>query len=75
MGDPAKGGNPTMLVCGNDTEAKNKVTALLKSMGWLDIIDLGDITKSRGTEMLLPLWLNLFGLFDNPHFGFKVVRG
>jgi len=75
MIEPAKGGHPTMLVCGNDAEAKSKVMALLKTMGWRDIIDLGDITKSRGTEMLLPLWLNLFGLFGNPHFGFKVVRG
>jgi predicted dinucleotide-binding enzyme len=75
MADPAKGGHPTMLVCGNDADAKTKVTALLKEMGWKDIIDLGDITKARGTEMLLPLWLNLFGLFGNPHFGFKVVRG
>lgn len=75
MVDPAKGGNPSMLLCGNDAEAKNKVTGLLKDMGWRDIIDLGDITKSRGTEMLLPLWLNLFGLFGNPNFGFKVVRG
>jgi predicted dinucleotide-binding enzyme len=74
MVDPAKGGNPTMLVCGNDAGAKNTVSQLLKSMGWTDVIDLGDITKSRGTEMLLPLWLNLFGLFGNPAFGFKVVR-
>jgi predicted dinucleotide-binding enzyme len=75
MVDPAKGGNPTMLVCGNDTEAKSRVTALLQAMGWQDIIDLGDIAKSRGTEMLLPLWLNLFGLFGDPGFGFKIVRG
>jgi predicted dinucleotide-binding enzyme len=75
MVDPAKGGNPTMLVCGNDAEAKKKVTALLQTMGWRDVIDLGDISKSRGTEMLLPLWLNLFGSFGNPNFGFKVVRG
>jgi predicted dinucleotide-binding enzyme len=75
MIDPAKGGNPTMLACGNDAEAKKKVSALLKTLGWSDIIDLGDITKSRGMEMLLPLWLNLFGLFGNPHFGFKVARG
>ena len=75
MADPAKGGHPTMLVCGNDADAKAKVTALLKDMGWKDIIDLGDISKARGTEMLLPLWLNLFGSFGNPHFGFKVVRG
>jgi predicted dinucleotide-binding enzyme len=75
MVDPAKGGHPSMLLCGNDADAKAKVTALLKDMGWRDIIDLGDITKSRGTEMLLPLWLNLYGLFANPNFGLKVVRG
>ena len=75
MIDPAKGGNPTMLLCGNDAEAKKKVTALLNSLGWRDIIDLGDITRSRGMEMLVPLWLNLFGVFGNPHFGLKVIRG
>lgn len=75
MVEPARGGHPTMLVCGNDAAAKNQVIGLLKSMGWRDIIDLGDIAKSRGTEMLLPLWLNLLGLFGNPHFGFKIVRG
>ena len=64
-----------MLVCGNDAGAKQKVSSLLKDMGWRDIIDIGDIKNSRGTEMLLPLWLNLFGLFGNPQFGFKVVRG
>jgi predicted dinucleotide-binding enzyme len=75
MIEPAKGGNPTMLLCGNDTEAKKKVTALLNTLGWRDIIDLGDITKARGTEMLVPLWVNLFGVFGNPNFGFKVLRG
>ena len=75
MVDPAKGGNPTMFLCGNDADAKKKVTDLLKSMGWRDIIDLGDITKSRGTETLMHIWMNLFGLFGSPHFGFKVVRG
>jgi hypothetical protein len=39
------------------------------------VIDLGDIAKSRGTEMLLPLWLNLMGVFGHPDFGFKIVRG
>jgi predicted dinucleotide-binding enzyme len=75
MVDPAKGGNPTMFLCGNDADAKKKVTDLLKSMGWRDIIDLGDITKARGTETMMHIWMNLFGLFGSPHFGFKVVRG
>jgi 8-hydroxy-5-deazaflavin:NADPH oxidoreductase len=74
MVDPAKGGHPTMLLCGNDSEAKKQVAAFLKTMGWRDILDLGDITKARGTEMLLPLWLNLFQSFGSPHFGFKVTR-
>ena len=75
MVDPAKGGHPTMLLCGNDAAAKGKVTGLLQSLGWKDVIDLGDIAKSRGTEMLLPLWLNLMGAFGHPNFGFKIVRG
>jgi hypothetical protein len=74
MVDPAKGGNPTMFLCGNDADAKKKVTDLLKTLGWRDIIDLGDITKSRGTETMMHIWMNLFGLFGNPYFGFKIVR-
>lgn len=74
MVNPAKGGNPTMLMSGNDAEAKKAVTALLKSFGWFDIIDLGDIITARGTEMLLPIWLTLLGKFGHPNFGFKVVH-
>jgi predicted dinucleotide-binding enzyme len=75
MVDPAKGGNPSMFVCGNDVNAKKQVSDLLKTLGWQDIIDIGDITKSRGTEMLMHLWMNLFGVFGTPHFGWKIVRG
>ena len=75
MVDPDRSGQqPTMLLCGNDAGAKTAVAALLKSFGWKDVIDLGDITKSRGTEMLLPLWLNLMGALGHVHFGFKIVR-
>src|SRR5262245_24257156 len=75
MVDPAKGGHPTMLLCGNNPGAKSTIVGLLESFGWKDIIDLGDITRARGTEMLLPIWLNLFGVIGNPRFGFKIVRG
>jgi predicted dinucleotide-binding enzyme len=75
MVDPGKAGEqPTMLICGNDAAAKARVTDLLKSLGWIDVIDLGDITKSRATEMLLPVWLSLMQTLGHPHFGFKVVR-
>lgn len=74
MVDPAKGGHPTMFVCGNDSGAKKQFTEFIQTLGWRDIIDIGDITKSRGTEALMHLWMNLFGLFGTPHFGWKIVR-
>ena len=40
-----------------------------------DIVDLGDITTARGPEMLVPLWLRLFGVFGQVPFGIRVVRG
>ncbi len=73
MVDPAKGGNPTMLLCGNHADAKAVVTALLKDFGWSDLVDLGDIKAARGTEMLLPVWLLLMTVIGHSHFGFKVV--
>jgi hypothetical protein len=50
------------------------VTELLRSFGWTDIIDLGDITTAQGSEMLLPIWLRLFGALQKPIFNFKIVR-
>ncbi len=67
-------GEHDVFVCGNDAQAKDKVKEILRSFGWKSIIDLGDITAARGTEMLLPLWLRLMGLFQSPNFNFRVVR-
>lgn len=36
-------------------------------------IDLGDITTARGAEMVLPLWLRLFGVVQSPLFNLRVV--
>ena len=76
MVDPSQlaGADHTVFVSGNDAEAKTTVTGLLRSFGWTDIIDLGDITTARGTEMLLPMWLRLFGALQKPIFNFKIVR-
>ena len=64
-----------VFVSGNDPEAKATVTALLKEgFGWKDVIDLGDITTARGTEMMLPLWVSLMGKLGTPLFNFKIVR-
>ena len=76
MVDPAQlaGGEHTAFVCGDDAEAKRTVTELLRNFGWTDIIDLGDISNARGTEMLLPIWVRLFGVLQKPLFNFKIVR-
>jgi predicted dinucleotide-binding enzyme len=65
----------TVFVSGNDSDAKVRVTEILKDwFGWKSIIDLGDITTARGTEMLLPIWIRLFGVFQTPNFNFKIVK-
>lgn len=73
--DGVKGGQPTMFVSGNDATAKAEVTRFLQTeFGWKDVVDLGDITTARGTEMLLPIWVRAWGVVQTPMFGFKMVR-
>lgn len=75
MVNPRKSnGDPTMFLSGNSAEAKAEATAILQQFGWTDLIDLGDITTARGTEMLLPIWLRTWMATGNGHFAFKIVR-
>lgn len=69
------GGDHHVFVCGNDESAKQATGALLQSFGWpaTHILDLGDITKSRGTEMYLPLWLSIYGTKGAAAFNIKIV--
>jgi 8-hydroxy-5-deazaflavin:NADPH oxidoreductase len=76
MVDPAQlaATDHTVFVSGDDAEAKARVSELLRSFGWSDIMDLGDITTARGTEMVLPIWVRLFGVLQKPIYNFKIVR-
>ena len=69
------GGDHDVFVSGNDVAAKEEVKTILKSFGWADknILDLGDITTARGTEMYLPLWLRVWGATNNGAFNVKIV--
>lgn len=64
-----------VFLSGNDNEAKAKVKEVLRSFGWKDkdMIDMGDISSSRGVEQMLPIWLRLWGALQNPLFNFKIV--
>jgi len=76
MVDPARiPGDHDMFLCGNDGEAKNRVAQILREwFGWKHVIDLGDITQARGTEMWLPLWVRLYGALQTADFNIHVVR-
>ncbi|GGT84539.1 NADPH-dependent F420 reductase [Streptomyces violascens] len=71
------GGDHTMFVAGDHTDAKQEATDLLKSYGWSDILDLGPLVCARGMEMYAHMHSAIgFGLGQQfgGHFGIKVVR-
>jgi 8-hydroxy-5-deazaflavin:NADPH oxidoreductase len=76
MVDPARagGGDHSTFVSGDDPSAKQTVVHLLTSLGHNDVIDVGDLSTARGTEMLLPIWVRLMGALGTPYFNFKIVR-
>ena len=77
MVDPSKvPGDHNVFVSGNDEGAKNEAKEILNSFGWKadQILDLGDITTARGTEMLLPVWLRLWQSLGTAEFNFHIQR-
>jgi len=69
-------GSHNLFVAGNDAVAKATVSTLLQSFGWAagDVVDLGDITNARGTEMYMPLWIRLYIGLGTAHFNIRIVR-
>lgn len=77
MVDPGRvgGGDHHMFVAGNDGAAKGRVTEILKGwFGWHHVVDLGDISQSRGTEAYLALWIRLYGALGTADFNVRIVR-
>ncbi len=67
------GETPDMFICGNDAEAKQTVTSLLKDFGW-PTIDMGNIEEARLIEPLGMLWIKHFFRTKNGQHAFKLVR-
>lgn len=68
-------GDHVIFVSGNDADTKATVTKILREwFGWKTVIDLGDISTARGTEMYLPLWIRLWGTLQTPMFNIGIVR-
>ena len=75
IADPAKLPEMTdIFVSGNDIEAKAMVVRYLREwFGWRHVIDLGDITTSRGVEMYVLFWHYLRNTIPSWRFNIKVV--
>jgi len=69
-------GEHHVFMSGNDDDAKRMTKEILQSFGWpaSSIIDVGDITTARGTEMLLPLWIRLWSAWGTVNFNFHIQR-
>lgn len=65
-----------VFVSGNDGTAKQVAVELLQSFGWQagDILDLGDITTARGTEMYVALWIRMRVMIGSNSFNIDVRR-
>jgi 8-hydroxy-5-deazaflavin:NADPH oxidoreductase len=74
MVEPGKVKGAAVFIAGNDAAAKKQVGELLKSFGWEDVIDLGDLSNARAMEQLIPLWMSLEKVLGGPGFALGVVR-
>jgi hypothetical protein len=74
MVDPRfEGGAPTMFIAGNDEQAKAKVSALIREVGW-EPCDMGRAEAARAIEPLCMLWC-IPGLLRNDWaHAFKLVK-
>jgi predicted dinucleotide-binding enzyme len=67
-------GDTTVFVAGDDADARQQVSGLLRELGWRDIVELDGLHNARGLEMWLPLWVRLMGALGTAEFNIKVVR-
>jgi len=75
MVDPGALPRPhSVFLASNDQDAKDRVGDLLRSFGWRDVIDLGDLSACRAMEQLIPLWMRLEAILGGPNFNLAVVR-
>jgi 8-hydroxy-5-deazaflavin:NADPH oxidoreductase len=69
-------GDHVVFVCGDDAGAKQQTTELLGEFGWPAerVLDLGDISAARGTEMYVALWLRIWQAVGGLRFNIAVAR-
>jgi len=68
------GTRPTMFIAGNDTGAKDEVSAILGTLGW-DVEDMGTAAAARAIEPLCMLWCIPGMRGGSWTHAFKLLRG
>jgi hypothetical protein len=68
-------GPPTMLIAGDDEQAKHVVGDLLADFGWSDVVDIGGIEGSRELEAICILWVKIGGRRGAFDHGFRLLVG
>jgi 8-hydroxy-5-deazaflavin:NADPH oxidoreductase len=68
-------GRPTMLIAGNDEDAKRTVTDVLADFGWSDTFDIGGIAGSRELEAICIAWVKIGGARGAWDHGFSLLVG
>jgi 8-hydroxy-5-deazaflavin:NADPH oxidoreductase len=68
-------GQPTMLIAGDDQEAKDTVRDVLTDFGWSDTVDIGGIEGSRELEAICIVWVKIGGARGAWDHGFRLLAG
>jgi predicted dinucleotide-binding enzyme len=68
-------GQPTMLIAGDDGEAKRTVRDVLADFGWSDTVDIGGIEGSRELEAICIAWVKIGGVRGAWDHGFRLLVG
>lgn len=68
-------GKPTMLIAGDDEQAKRAVGDVLVDFGWPDPVDIGGIEGSRQLEAICIAWVKIGGLRNAWDHGFRLLTG
>lgn len=68
-------GQPTMLIAGDDDDAKQTVGDIVADFGWPDAVDIGGIEGSRELEAICIVWVKIGGARGAWDHGFKLLVG
>ncbi|MHB1835053.1 MAG: NADPH-dependent F420 reductase [Solirubrobacteraceae bacterium] len=68
-------GTPTMLIAGDDEDAKRAVIDVLADFGWSDVVDIGGIEGSRELEAICIAWVKIGGRRGAWDHGFSLLVG